>query len=579
MGQLAKRRISPDDRNQLSVGQPMMAWELLDDRKREIAEERMLLISPVLELIDSGLSRTAAIKHFMLEIDLERVGNPEILRLVAKHGRNDKPISRATWQNWLKAYCESGKVGLAPAHKGSDRKEWGWEARFHYYYDSPTKPKVLTVAHWLRTLDQFDTATNDRVYAYARTLSSKQGPNSRKRSGGHYYDQNIRPYRLLDSSVLPVGYMYEGDGHCCDVFVEHPVSGNHYRPELTVWIDKRSNYVITWTLSESENAINTIHGLLQALKEHDHVPAQLHVDPGSGFKNKAVTDEVNGLCARLSIEPIFARAGNARGKGLVEGWFGHFEERVGKLFESFCGHCRTDDALSRLEYRIKKGAINIPSLDQYKAALSRYFEIYNTIPQKELGTSPKALWETLERTPVNQDLESLYRIRYERQVIQWTVSVDKRKFRHNDLGFYDGKNVIVEVDPRSYDAVIVRDSKGVFICEAPQQQKHAYQPASLIEQKKLNSKKAAIERKQKHIREIEARNGAIVDAAGATSELDDFQASSLADQSDGPNDIPFDSGYSDHITPNDPEDDSLDDYSTSSSLRQEAEVDDDTDYL
>lgn len=564
MGHVAKRRIQPVATSTSPADQPLMDWERLDDRKRQIAEERLLLISPILESVENGQTRSAAIKQLMVELEAGQVASEEIQQLIAKHGRADKPISRATWNNWVKAYEDGGKVALAPGYKGSSRKEWGWEARFHFYYDRPTRPKVLTVAYWLRTKDGFESATNDRVYRYAKSLSSKQGPNSRKRSGGHYYDQNIRPYRLLDTTVLPVGYMYEADGHTCDVYVQHPVSGNHYRPELTVWLDKRSHYIVAWTLSESENALNTIRGLLQAVGNHDHVPAQVHVDPGSGFKNKAVSDHLHGVCARLSIEPRFALPGNARGKGLVEGFFGHFEERVGKLFASFCGHCRTDDALSRLEYKIRKGQIEIPTQAQYSDALANYFHTYNQTRQRNLAVKPAELWAQLERIPVNQDLEPLYRIRHERQVRNWTVSLEKRKYRHNDLGFYDGQKIIIEIDPRSYDEATIRDLDGRYLCTAYLQHKHAYQASSRIEQAKLDRERAAIARKQKDIDEISRRAGRVIDAAEISKDLEDFQAPALPDRSEEDPGVPFRSGGlndldADYFSPSPSHDDDDDD--------------------
>ena len=76
---------------------------------------------------------------------------------------------------------------------------------------------------------------------------------------------------------------------------------------------------------------------------------------------------------------------------------------------TFCGHCRTDDALSRFQYRIKKGEIVLPTLAQYTEAVAQYMERYNNTVQEGLGCSPAQLWKGLERYPVNYDLESLYR--------------------------------------------------------------------------------------------------------------------------------------------------------------------------
>ena len=120
--------------------------------------------------------------------------------------------------------------------------------------------------------------------------------------GQHYYRQNLTPYVVRDTSALPVGFIYEGDGHTCDVHIAHPQTGKATRPELTVWLDVRSHYCVGWWLSDAERASDTLFSLSHAIVSHDHVPIMIHVDPGSGYKNKLIQGEAVSYCERLSIE-------------------------------------------------------------------------------------------------------------------------------------------------------------------------------------------------------------------------------------------------------------------------------------
>ena len=184
MSPVAKRRIDlvAQPETALAAHQPLAALELLTDQQRAGANERYLLIAPILADVEAGLTRSMAIQRRMALLQTGTGIDQEYLALVRQHGRKGL-ISRATWNNWMKAYAEQGKAGLAPKYKGSKRKEWGWEARFHYWFDRPSKPAILTVAKWLREDDGFTSATNARVYHYAKSLSSKHGTNSPARAG------------------------------------------------------------------------------------------------------------------------------------------------------------------------------------------------------------------------------------------------------------------------------------------------------------------------------------------------------------------------------------------------------------
>lgn len=436
------------------------------------------------------------------------------------------------WDSDYTAYLAGDQLAPAPRHTGRVRKPHGWEARAVHLWQQPTKPDMATVAFWLRE-EGWETATYPNVRRYLKSLPERLGERSPARMGRHYYAQNLRPYTPRDESVLPVGAVYEGDGHTCDVYVAHPMTGNPWRPEFTPWMDVRSHYCVGWYISEAESARSTLFGLSHAIVAHDNVPGAIHVDPGSGFINKIMADEVVGYCARLSIEVMSALPGNAKGKGLTEGWFHHFEERCGKQFHTYCGHDRSDDYLRHLSKKVERGEIVLPTLAQYRDAIQRYVDAYNRNVQKRLGCAPIDLWQQLEPVGVGLPHDAIVRPREERIVRRWTVHLHNRMYRHPDLADWDKRKVIVEYDLHDDRMVIVRDRQGRFICEAEQVDRKPWLEVSRIDEMQKNRFKGQAQRLQQKFEEAEARAGMAMTHDRVLEQIENTSPELVAHEQDG----------------------------------------------
>jgi putative transposase len=464
---------------------PVDPLSLLPDHARIKAERRLAVIRPALIRVQQGASPMAA-AEWLVAVSPEAPSAVSVYR-------------------WLKAYLTGGIVELAPDYKGRQRKERGWEARAAELYNQPQKPAYATVAYWLRK-EGFADASEHNVRRYLKALPSNLTETGKKRLGAHYYAQSIKPHKVRDNTVLPVGFVYEGDGHCCDVYVAHPATGRAFRPELTTWIDIRSHYLVSWWISESESAHTTLFSLSQALVAHNHTPAYVHTDPGSGFKAKLISDEVTGFLVRFAIEPMLALPGNAKGKGLQEGWFRWFEERLGKRFDTYCGHDRTDDFLRHLSEKVKRGIIVLPTLQQYIDAVRDYVETYNNTPQDGLGgKTPAEIWAALERVELHTPAEAIIRPRIQRTVQRWGITLDKRKYRAAALAQYEGREVIVEYSIHTDDRVWVHDLKGRYLCDAQLVEKTPWLPDSRIEQAQQKRLEGQRQRHLRAIAEQEAR--------------------------------------------------------------------------
>jgi putative transposase len=472
----------------------------LPEFARVEAQRRLAIIRPAITRVQQGVSVRAAAAWL--------------------HSAALQMPSVSSLQRWLRDYLRGGIVELAPRYQGRQRKVRGWEARAAEIYASPNRPTYATVAFWLQQ-EGFHGVNKKAVERYLKALPSHLGDGSRSRLGAHYYAQNVKPHVVRDNTVLAVGMVYEADGHCCDVYVAHPATGRPFRPELTVWIDVRSHYVVGWWLSVSESAETTLFSLSHALIAHDHVPDFVHTDPGSGFKNRLICDETTGFLERLGIQPMFALPGNAKGKGLTEGWFRWFEERCGKRFATYCGHDRTDDFLRHLTVKVGRGEIKLPALAEYLDAVRAYIGTYNRNAKPALGgQSPEQVWSGLERNPVMTAAEALIRPRTTRTVQRWGVKLDGRAYRAAELQAYEGREVIVEYSIHDDVHVWIVDKQGRHVAVATLVEKNPWLPASRIEEATERRLKNQTKRHLAHIAEQEARARVPISAAQVVEALE-----------------------------------------------------------
>ena len=421
---------------------------------------------------------------------------------MAVGGREGAP-SRSTLRRWYLAWKSGGAAAIADRRAGRQRRAYGWEARAVELWNQPMRPTRATVAYWLRE-EGWASATASRVHRYINSLpATVGGEDTPGRAGRHHHRQNIGPYVARDAHALDVGMIYQGDGHTCDVYVRHPSSGRPWRPELTVWIDVRSHYVAGWWLSEAESAISTLQSLSAAFLAHDHMPDMLHVDPGSGFVNNVMVDEVTGWLDRLGVGQMKTLPANAKGKGLVEGWFRWFEERTGKRFTTYVQR-RTDRALKRMEASLRSGRVRVPTLSEYTDAVGAYIASYNAQRQRRLGAAPADLWAGIERNPVELPEAVLMRPAIERTVRRRTVTLFSREYRHESLSMVDGRKVLVEYDLRDAARVWVYYGKKL-VCEAAWVERQPWMPASRIEDLRARREAGQKRRLDRKIAEVEAR--------------------------------------------------------------------------
>lgn len=416
---------------------------------------------------------------------------------------------------WVKTWQNTGGnlVSIAPKETGKCRTPQPWDLACLQMYHIPSKPSFTSVAFQLQL--QGYQVTAPQVRNFILSLPAEYGPDSPWRLGKHYYQQNRGRYVIRDKSVLDVGEVYQGDGHTVDAYIGHPNHGGPWRPELTVWIDVRSTYISGWYLSEAESSTSTLFALSHALISNDHVPAWVHIDNGSGYKSKLMSDDSTGFYARFNISTTFAIPGNSKGKGLVEKWFHFFRDNHDKFFnggQDYCGHDMAEETNRRITDSITRGKRTLATFAQYRDSVAAFIHAYNNRPSPSLeGKTPAQLWANLERVPVELPDIAVIRPMSERMARRQTVQIHNRAYEHPALFQYEGRYVCVEYDLHNDARVWIYDDKHRLICEAELKNKVAYLPESRLEEARKNREDGRIKRLQKKMDLVRAEESRVID--------------------------------------------------------------------
>lgn len=509
---------------QQAVTQQAGRWQVATTSQRRLALQREQLIKPLAEKMATGVSAATAIDGLLTAIRLGMAA-PAVCQLASQLANRGKPApGRSTLYNWLADYQAHGVEGLLDKHTGRRRQDYGWEHLALQLYHIASKPSMGAVARKLREQYGHATATDSRVARYLKSMPAQLGDASPMRLGNKLYNNSQKHYIHRTTENVPVGALYQGDGHTLDVYLQHPVTGKPWRAELVAWMDIRSRYIVGWAISNAESAISTIQALSRSLVLHDHVPAIVYVDNGSGYKSKMMCAENTGFYERMGIEPIFAIPGNAKAKGNIERWFRTMERDLNIWWpDAFCGEGMGRDEQARLFNLAMQGKVQLPTLAEWCQAFADWLDNYHARPHPELpATTPAALWQQLQATPVNMTELELNRPQITRTVQRGYITLHSRKYKHAALLAYNGATVHCEYDLHCDELITVRDAQGRLLCDATLVKRADYIPASRIEQARDKSLAAAVKRLDKKKAEKIARTAAVIEHTANLDALEGF---------------------------------------------------------
>ena len=492
-------------------------WQEATARAREVASYREKIVHLVNEYMSGGLSQRLAVDLLICRYETGKLPEyvMESVKGATKKGRETP--SRSTICAWVKSYNAAHDVAdLLPEHKGRvvANPAW-WGPALEYYNATGTKVDMSAVWRRLVEVDGF-AVTYDQVRHYLSGVPAMYGRHSPARIGKNLYRLTQKAYiRRSTEKALP-GDVYVADGYCADIYLAHPITGDIWRPELTVAIDLRSRCIVGWRADEHEGTIAVQNMWAECFAHWNHVPPFIYIDNGSGYKNKLMDDELTGFYARAGVQQIIhAIPGNPHGKGWVERTFRIIKDVFLKLWrhEFYCGTDAAQEVLKKTTAECKAGRMHPPSLAEFTQAFNEWIARFHNRPHPEDKTVTRAqVWSQLVPIPPAATLTELKRQAVTLTVRRASIRQGKRTYWHPDLHAFNEHKVILEYDLMDDSVAVIRNLQGRWICDAHLVRKIDAIAPNRLEEKRMQRTHDSIKRLEQKMDEQRARGALVIDA-------------------------------------------------------------------
>lgn len=519
-------------RTALQQKEGVAQWDAVTERAREVARNRQTVVKYVLTLTDCDITQNRAIALLLERFDHGLIdgGTRLAMSMAAKKGRA-KP-ERSAISEWVKRYKTLGRDGLLPGHKGKVAKPQDWWPLALHHYNLPSKPDASVVHRLLVEEHRFE-VSYDQVLGYLRSLPAQFGKNGAARLGKNLHRLKEKPYKTRTTRHLKPGDLWAADGYCADIYLAHPLTGDIWRPELTVAIDVRSRYPVCWRADEHEGTVAVQNMWAEAMTRWDHLPLELYVDNGSGHKNKLMSDELTGFYARAGVSVIHAIPGNPHGKGWIERFFRTVRDDFLKVWrpQFYCGDDMAAEVLNKTYRDVAAGRLALPSYAEFAEAFNAWIARYVQRPHtEEPSISIADMWAEL--VPVNpcQSLAELKRQAVLLTVNRGRIKHKNRVYGHADLYAFNGQKLMLEYDLLDDRVAVIRTQDGRLVCDAHLLVTMDVRDPNRLEEKRRKRLEGQIKRGEKKLDEQKARAGLLIDAdavVDGTDALTQTQATSL----------------------------------------------------
>ncbi len=353
--QKAVKNVAVRDELEVMVKCPELALrevQSLTDKQKAIADARILLATEVHKLREyAGMTRKSALKHIVDGVRMGALPDRIIEAANTANARQGKRTGVSTgsldswYSSWVMARGDANQLLalLAPGHhKGTPWEQVWWLSDFFMFYRSWKRPTVeyayREFSAWWHEKHANDAgmlAALPSVHAVRRVLSSVPViVKERFRSTGSAW-RSLNPFVRRDWTSLPVNAVWVGDGHCMKMTAFNPLTGNIFRPEVTLVMDAGQRFVVGWSLSLSENVIAVADALRYGMAQHG-IPLIYYSDNGGGEKNRVLDADITGILPRLGVEHHTGIPGNPQGRGVIERLNKEIPRDVALSFRTYC---------------------------------------------------------------------------------------------------------------------------------------------------------------------------------------------------------------------------------------------------
>lgn len=515
----------------------------LTNKQRAVADARMVLISKVLELEDSGMSRIQAVR-FLCRLAKNGELPPEMAERVAMANakKNEKrTIGERTLNQWVIDYCKAEnaeqrlKASAPRVRQPVEITELNWLPEFLAVYRN-TNGLNVTEAYQEFTW-RWQTAFADQplwlemmpsIHQVRRVMSkfSQLFKSIGRKTGAEL--RALNTYVKRDWSVLKANDVWVGDGHSMKMKVAHPDHGRPFIPELTMVMDAPSRFIVGWSVSLAENCIAVADAIRNGVEKHG-IPAVYYSDNGGGEKNWTLDADITGILPRLGINHQTGIPGNPQGRGIIERVNQTIALRIARQFATYHGTGADRETVRQvntgvisLEKAVRSGNTELtpkqqkakgklPSWKQFIDAVEAGIEWYNNEHiHREIGTTPakkrqQLLQETEILTITEIEARDMFRPQVVRTAQRGWISLFNNNYFSQKLIEVDGEKVTVSFDIHNAESVIVRHLDGRFICEAQfDGNKRAAFPEAFMDKARKERANRRMKLKQEQVDEIQA---------------------------------------------------------------------------
>jgi putative transposase len=395
-------------------------------------------------------------------------------------------LSRRRLYDWCRMFAEGGEAALAPRHTGKDMTVPVWGEAFLAHYQRPQKPAVTNAykdfaAEW--------PGKAPSIFAVRRWLEKMaMADREAGRATGNAL-LHLRPHKRRSTDELWPTDIFTADGTTFDAEIRHPIHGQPFKPEVTLFLDVATRRCVGLSLGLAESGYVILDALRMACL-FGGIPAQLYTDNGSGYCNQLMTAEGCGMMDRLGIEMIHSIPGRPQGKGLMERAVQTICEPVAKRFAT-CSHADMDPDAAKKVFKITRAQIKkdgssrlMPSWDEFKAAMLARVEEYNATPHRGLPRvedqttgrrrhlSPNEAWQGFvqrgfEPVRVSEEIrDELFMPGLPRQVRNGEIQFFNSIYYADELADFHLDYVEVRYDIWDASKVYVWTTQGEKICTA-----------------------------------------------------------------------------------------------------------------
>jgi putative transposase len=292
-----------------------------------------------------------------------------------------RTLSERTLKRWLADFKKHGERALAPRRRKQDMSIPEWGPTFLKFYQRPQKPSI-TAAY--QQMVERTPAPHPSIHQVRRWLQ-KLSPEARERGRMGSQDlKSLQPFKRRSTDHLWPNDVWVSDGHTFDAEVINPLTGQPFRPEITVVLDWYSRRITGFALNLAESTVATLDALRHGITNAGMF-SLFYVDNGSGFKNDRIYEVVDRLGGTITHSLPY----NSQARGVVERVHQTFVT-LAKDFNSYIGVDMDKQAATRA-HKLSRKAIkegfkpaHIPTFQEFYDSLSAAVDRYNNMPHNGL---------------------------------------------------------------------------------------------------------------------------------------------------------------------------------------------------